>query len=419
MAVSAACVAAVWGAYCGGTSSSTPTSPSGGTVQITASLSPAPMLTRSQDGTATSGPRYQIAGELTFQAAAAFSGRITSIDLAIICANGEGGRGSVALDLPIAAGSVTTYQIAELVQVTTGQDPQRLRLTAKGIDRNGVPFEVAPLEIALVTDAGTSGRPDAGVLAAGDIAVCGATSTEATAKLLDRLPGAVFALGDNVYPTGTAEQFARCYAPTWGRHRDRTNSTPGNHEYEVSGATPYYNYFGAAAGPAGLGYYSFNLGAWHILSLNSSVSAQPGSPQYEWARSDLDAQASACTLAFWHHPVFSSGANGNSDHMREIWRLLDAHRAEIVLVGHDHDYERFAPQDADGAAKSDGVREFVVGTGGADLRPVSVVKPNSQIRENQTWGVLKLTLRPTAYSWDFVPIDGQSFHDFGTTACVP
>jgi len=334
-------------------------------------------------------------------------------------ASGEGGRRTVALDVPLAAGSVATYQIAELVQVMSGQEPQRLRLVAKGIDRDGVPFEVAPLEIGLVNEARMGGGPDAGLLAAGDIAVCGAASTEATAKLLDRLPGAVLALGDDVYPAGTAEQFANCYAPTWGRHRARTSPSPGNHEYDVNGATPYYAYFGGAAGPAGLGYYSFNLGAWHVLSLNSNIAAQPGSPQYEWARNDLDASASVCTLAYWHHPLFSSGGNGNISQMREIWRLLDSHHAEVVLVAHDHDYERFAPQDADGTATAGGVREFVVGTGGAPLRPIGVVKPNSQIRENQTWGVLRLMLRAGTYSWEFVPIDGQSFRDFGTTACVP
>jgi calcineurin-like phosphoesterase family protein len=412
-------MAALLGKACGGAPPATPTSPSGGTVQVTASFSPAPMLTRSQDGTVASRVRYQIAGELTFRSAATFSGRITSIDLTIMCKSGEDNRGTVALDIPIAAGSVTTYPMAELVQVSAGQEPQRLRMTAKGTDRNGVPFEVAPLEVALVTDTRTNGEPDATVLAAGDIALCGATSAEATAKLFDRLPGTVFALGDNVYPAGTSENYTKCYAPSWGRHRDRTRPAPGNHEYDVTGAAPYFAYFGAAAGPAGLGYYSFNLGAWHILSLNSNVVAQPGSPQYEWARNDLDANASVCTLAYWHHPLFSSGGNGNNDQMREIWRLLDAHRAEVVLVGHDHDYERFAPQNADGVATSTGVREFVVGTGGANLRPVGVVQPNSEIRENQTWGVLKLTLRSAMYNWEFVPIDGQSFHDFGTTACVP
>ena len=374
-------------------------------------------MTRSQDGSSAPGSRYQIAAEVRFRASTTFSGRVTSIDLTILSASGEGGRGTVALDLPISPGAVAMYQLRELVPVTTAQEPQRLRVVARGVDRSGTSFEVAPLEIALVVE--NRSEPDVTVFAAGDIAVCGSTSTEATARLLDRHSGAVLALGDNVYPTGTAEQYANCYAPTWGRHRDRTHPTPGNHEYDVGGALPYFAYFGAEAGPAGLGYYSFNLGAWHILSLNSNVPAQPGSAQYEWARNDLLASTSVCTLAYWHHPVFSSGGNGNNSRMREIWRLLDQVRAEVVLVGHDHHYERFAPQQADGIANVEGVREFVVGTGGAELRAVVSAQPNSQVREDRTWGVLKLTLRSTTYNWDFIPIDGQSFHDFGTNACVP
>jgi hypothetical protein len=308
--------------------------------------------------------------------------------------------------------------LTELVPASTPQEPQRLKVVAKGIDRNGASFEVAPLEIPLLMETRAGGDLDGIVMAAGDIAVCGSTGTEATAKLLDRTPGTILALGDNVYPTGTAEQFANCYGPTWGRHRDRTRPAPGNHEYDVSGAAPYYAYFGAGAGPAGLGYYSFSLGAWHLVSLNSNIAATPGSAQYEWLRSDLLGSHSTCTLAYWHHPLFSSGGNGNNNQMREIWRLLDQTHAEIVLVGHDHDYERFAPQDADGVPTVDGVREFVVGTGGAGLRPVRSVQPNSQVREDQTWGVLRLVLRSSSYNWEFMPVDGGSFRDFGTNACV-
>jgi 3',5'-cyclic AMP phosphodiesterase CpdA len=403
---------------CGGPSRQSPVSPSAGRP-LTASLSPTPMLTRTQDGTATAGARYQIAGELTFRAPASFSGRMTSIELTIMCASGEGGRGNIAIDVPIMAGGVAKYQLLELVQVSTGQEPQRLRVIAKGTDSKGSPFETAPLEITLITETRPNAIPDAIVLAAGDIAVCGAASTETTARLLDRMPGSVFALGDNAYPTGAAEHYANCYGPTWGRHRARTYPTPGNHEYEVAGAASYFEYFLGTAGPPGRGYYSFDLGAWHILSLNSNITANPGSAQYAWVSNDLDTKPSLCTLAFWHHPVFSSGSNGNSNRMRDIWRLLDEHRAEVVLVGHDHDYERFAPQDADGIANLDGVREFVVGTGGAVLRPTTTIQPNSQARESQTWGVLKLTLRPTAYGWEFMPIDGQTFRDFGMSACVP
>jgi hypothetical protein len=259
--------------------------------------------------------------------------------------------------------------------------------------------------------------PDAIFVGAGDIARCGATGTEATARLLDRIDGKVFTLGDNVYPTGTADQFANCYGPTWGRHRHRTYPAPGNHDWATATGTPYFQYFGEAAGSAGLGYYSFNLGAWHILSLNSNVAAAPGSPQYEWVRSDLTANPSTCTLAYWHHPVFSSGAHGNYPHMAEIWRLLQAAGADVVLTGHDHDYERFAPMDADGRADGQGIREFVVGTGGAEVKPPRIVMPNSEARDNSTYGVLKLTLRARSYDWEFMPIDGQSFRDLGTALC--
>ena len=353
-----------------------------------------------------------------FRASPTFSGRVTSIDLTIVCASGEGGRGTVALDVPISPGAVAMYQLRELVPVTTGQEPQRLRVVAKGVDRNGTSFEVAPLEIALVVE--NHSEPDVTVLAAGDIAVCGSTSTEATARLIDRHPGAVLALGDNVYPAGTAEQYANCYAPTWGRHRDRTHPTPGNHEYQdVGGALPYFAYFGAEAGPAGLGYYSFNLGAWHILSLNSNVPAQPGQRSTNGPETICGRRQACAPSPTGIIRSSVPASNGNNSQMREIWRLLDQVRAEIVLVGHDHHYERFAPQQADGIANGEGVREFVVGTGGAELRAVVTAQPNSQIRESHTWGVLKLTLRSTTYNWDFIPIDGQSFHDFGTNACVP
>ena len=256
------------------------------------------------------------------------------------------------------------------------------------------------------------------LVGAGDIAVCGAPSTEATARLLDGLPGAIFTAGDNAYPNGAAEYFATCYEPTWGRHRARTYPAPGNHEYEVAAAAPYFAYFGAAAGPAGLGYYSYDLGAWHILSLNSSVAANPGSSQYEWVRNDLAANPRACTMAYWHHPLFSSGLHGNQGMMRELWRLLDQAGVDLVVVGHDHGYERFAPQDADGRLDPRGIREFVAGTGGAPLYRTKTIQPNSEVRENQTWGVLKLALRGTGYEWEFVPIEGQSFRDFGSADCV-
>jgi len=255
------------------------------------------------------------------------------------------------------------------------------------------------------------------LVAAGDIALCGGPGTEATARLLDRLPGYVAALGDNTYPDGTWESYRECYGHTWGRHLSRTFPAPGNHDWEVSGGAPYFAYFGAAAGPLKTGYYSLDLGNWHILSLNSNLPAHPGTPQFEWARNDLAQSASACTLAFWHHPRFSSGTHGDIATMDDMWRLLQSHGAEIALTGHDHDYERFAPQDADGRFDPSGIREFVVGTGGSPLRGVDDIKPNSEVRDSRTWGVLKLTLAADSYEWEFVPVDGQPFSDTGSAEC--
>ncbi len=261
--------------------------------------------------------------------------------------------------------------------------------------------------------------PDAIFAGAGDIVRCDQPEPEQTAALLDRIAGTVFSLGDNVYPSGTAAQLAKCYTPSWGRHIARMITTPGNHDWDVSAGAPYFAYFGAAAGPSSLGYFSTTVGAWHVVSLNSNVAAGPGSPQYEWLKGDLAQSSAECTLAMWHHPVFSSGQNGNSSQMREVWRLLHAAGAEIVLNGHDHDYERFAPQDADGRMDPSGLREFVVGTGGAALYDRAHPQSNTEMWENHTFGVLKLTLKSGSYDWQFVPIEGQHFSDSGSGQCSP
>lgn len=266
--------------------------------------------------------------------------------------------------------------------------------------------QVPPISIRSVTFTG-----------AGDLDVC-RPGAEATARLLDRIPGSVFSLGDYGYPVSDAQTLATCYEPTWGRHRARTFPAPGNHDWDAQLGAPYFAYFGPAAGPSGTGYYSVDLGAWHILSLNSNASAQPGSPQYEWLRQDLERGTGPCALAYWHHPVFSSGPHGNNPHMGEIWRLLDLAGVDVVLVGHEHSYERFAPQDADGRPDADGIRQFVVGTGGVSLRPFSAVHPNSEARNSDTFGVLTLALHALTYEWEFVPVDGQSFSDVGFGACI-
>lgn len=260
--------------------------------------------------------------------------------------------------------------------------------------------------------------PDATLVGAGDIVKCNSPDAEATAQLLDGIPGTVVSLGDNVYPSATAELLARCFTPTWGRHLSRMLAVPGNHDWEVSAGAPFFAYFGAAAGPAGRGYFSTTLGTWHLVILNSNVPAGAGTAQYEWLKADLEAVNVPCTIALWHHPMFSSGENGDSVQMREAWRLLHSRGADIVLNGHDHDYERFAPQDADGRADPRGIREFVVGTGGGSLYDRVRPQPNAEAFENRTFGVLQLTLKTKAYDWRFVPVAGQQYSDSGTGACV-
>jgi 3',5'-cyclic AMP phosphodiesterase CpdA len=258
--------------------------------------------------------------------------------------------------------------------------------------------------------------PDAVIVGAGDVAMCGVPEVEATAKLLEGIPGTVMALGDLAYPRGSANDFATCYEPTWGRVKARTRPAPGNHDYETPGAAAYYAYFGENAGPSGLGYYSYRAGAWLVLSLNSNIPATADSPQAAWVRATLASNPAPCTLAYWHHPLFSSGPNGDTAVMREIWTILQQGGADVVVSGHDHLYERFAPQDAGGRANPRGLREFVAGTGGAHLYAPKAIRPNSEVISS-THGVLKLTLKPESYEWQFVPIPGTSFTDFGTAPC--
>ena len=253
---------------------------------------------------------------------------------------------------------------------------------------------------------------------AGDIASCGSKQDEATANLLDSIPGTVFALGDNVYQDGTLAEFNDCYAPNWGRHKSRTRPVPGNHDYHVAGAAGYFDYFGAAAGDRSKGYYSYDLGAWHIVALNSEIDQSTGSAQEQWLRAELAAHPNVCTLAYWHKPRFSSGQHGDNTDSQPLWQALYEYRADVVLNGHDHSYERFGLQNPSGQADLNGIREFVVGTGGIGLYPFPTIQPNSQVRNDTTWGVLKLTLHATSYDWQFIPIAGLTFTDVGSGNCV-
>jgi hypothetical protein len=259
--------------------------------------------------------------------------------------------------------------------------------------------------------------PDAVVVGAGDVAMCGRPEAEATAQLLDGILGTVVAPGDLAYPAGSDRDFAACYEPTWGRHKHRTRPAPGNHDYQTSNGAPYYAYFGENAGPAGRGYYSYREGAWLVISLNSNVPAGPDSAQAAWLRQTLAADPTPCTLAYWHHPVFSSGPSGNNAMMRHLWSVLQEAGADIVLSAHDHLYERFGPQDADGRFDPQrGLRQFTIGTGGAYLYEVKSLKPNSELRVS-AHGVLKLTLKADSYDWQFVPVAGASMGYFGSDQC--
>jgi hypothetical protein len=402
---------------CGGSSRQSPLGPSAARA-VSSSISPVPLTMQRFEGASAQGAVYRIVGRVTFRDESTAGLRLRTLDLDVIDEHGQRSRHSSEIEVVIAPGSSVTIDLPSTVRLTTGGRPTSLVVGATGVDANGdwlaVQSSAVPLIVPQPSTGGGLPAADATFVGAGDIANCEHPGAALTARLLQSIPGEVFTLGDHVYPNGTTESFSTCYESTWGAHRWRTRPTPGNHDWDVDGGRPYLAYFGPSAGR---GYYSFDLGAWHVLSLNSNIGAQPGSAQYEWVRADLVAHPAACTLAYWHHPLFSSGPNGNNPQMQAMWRLLDEAGVELVMVGHDHVYERFAPQDADGRPTPAGIREFVVGTGGAPLYGVSSVRPNSEVRGNHAWGVLKLNLRAGSYHWEFVPAGGESFRDFGSASC--
>ena len=264
------------------------------------------------------------------------------------------------------------------------------------------------------------------VVAAGDIADCRTEGDEATARLVGRIDGTtVLPLGDQAYPEGTAQDYQECYEPSWGRFKERTRPVPGNHEYDTPGAEGYFDYFGKAAGDPAKGYYSFNLGdEWHLVALNSNCGEIDGcgyaSEQLRWLEADLAANKDkSCTLAYMHHPRFSSGVkHGGTPWIEPLWEALYEGGAEVVLSGHEHNYERFAPQNRGGREDAElGIRQFVVGTGGRGHHPILDPIANSEVQNDETHGVLKLTLRPEGYEWRFVPVEGESFSDSGSASC--
>jgi hypothetical protein len=262
------------------------------------------------------------------------------------------------------------------------------------------------------------------IVAAGDIADCRRVTPESsgaarTAALVAATDTAVLTIGDNTYPVGAHAEFADCFDATWGRFRSRLRPSPGNHDYQTPGAAGYFAYFGERAGPDRRGYYSFDLSGWHVISMNSAIDAKVDSAQHRWLLEDLAASSSAlCTLVYWHHPVFSSGPHGNDPRMRDALAALHAAGADVLLVGHDHVYERLAPHDAAGEPDpARGIRSFTVGTGGAPLYEFKAPHRRSAARDASTHGILRLALGDGIYRWEFVPSDGGPPRDRGQGAC--
>jgi acid phosphatase type 7 len=277
--------------------------------------------------------------------------------------------------------------------------------------------------LGAIAAAAVLASPASGTLvAAGDVASCDSDGDERTAALVARIPGTVAVLGDSVYQLGTPQEFAACYAPSWGRFKRRTRPAVGNHEYGTPGAAGYFGYFGSRAGHPDRGYYAFRLASWRVIVLNSNCrrvgGCGPGSPQLRWLRAELAAHPSACTVAYWHHPRFSSGLHGNDVTVAPFWQALYAAGADVVLAGHDHHYERLGPLSPAGRVdRARGLRQFVVGTGGRSNYPTVRRAPASEVREWRTFGVLRLTLHDGRYDWRFVPVAGGRFTDSGTGRC--
>ncbi len=266
------------------------------------------------------------------------------------------------------------------------------------------------------------------LVGAGDIAWCGnLLGAEATAALIEEMPGTVFAAGDLVYDRGTIGEFENCYQPTWGKFKDRTMPAPGNHEYNGSSASGYFQYWGERAGEPSKGYYSYDLGGWHVVVLNTNCSVRAlggcaeGSLQELWLREDLAKHSDACIVAYGHHSLFSSGifpSHALHPELRAFWEDLYQAHADLILAGHEHSYERFAPQTPGGKLdQKNGIRQIVVGTGGRSHTPLGFATENSEVRNSDTFGVLKLTLMPKTYRWEFVPQAGMSFTDSGEGTC--
>lgn len=315
---------------------------------------------------------------------------------------GDGKTSSGAATGPIAASHVYDAEGSYTVRVTV-RDQQG----ATGSDETTV-STTAPV-----------------LIAAGDIGDCGRPGDNATADLIENIAGIVMPLGDNAYPSGTRSEFDNCYAPTWGRQKDRTYPVAGNHDYYTEGAAGYYDYFGAAAGDPAKGYYAFTVGSWRVLVLNTGTERpsfiEAGSTQEQWLRAELAAATQQCVLAVFHHPRFTmiQGRPVQRPEVQALWDALYEFGADLVLNGHDHAYMRFGPQKPDGTADGAfGIRQITVGTGGGEgLYAFGPDAPNIQAKNNDTFGVLKVTLRAGGYDWRFVPVAGKTYTDTGSGNC--
>ena len=317
--------------------------------------------------------------------------------------------------------STATFQPSNTTAPTSTSTPIMLPTNTPTVTRtNTRTATITNTPTKIITSTSTPSGVDPVLVGAGDIASCSSTGDEATANLIDSISGTVFTAGDNVYESGTATEFTNCYNPTWGRFKLRTRPAPGNHEYNTTGASGYYGYFGSAAGDPSKGYYSYDLGDWHIVVLNSQISTSTGSTQETWLRQDLANNPSICTLAYWHYPLFSSSStHGSISSVKPLYQALYDYHADVVINGNDHTYERFAPQSPIGVADPNGIVEFVAGMGGRSHYGFGTILPNSVARNGDTYGVLKFTLHAESFDWQFVPVAGKTYTDSGTALCVP
>jgi acid phosphatase type 7 len=316
------------------------------------------------------------------------------------------------------------FSVLILGWMLSGANLQTAQARSAGVSPQAAAGATIYLPLVVNTDSTAPGSTDSVILAAGDIAKCTSLGDTQTAAIIQKISGTVLPLGDNAYDSGLPSEYATCYDPTWGAFKTRSKPVPGNHDYITAGAAGYFGYFGAAAGDPTQGYYSYNLGSWHILAINSNCVQVGGcntnSPQETWVRADLAASKAKCVLAYWHHAFYTSGTEGSGRalQMAAIWNDLYTAGADVVLSGHQHNYERFAPQDAaQNLDTARGVVQFVVGTGGGNFTPLtSPLQPNSLTSLQNTYGVLQLTLHASSYSWKFIPVSG-SYTDSGTANC--